>query len=105
VVLALAGMLPLLAPAQAPLLLPALGTGWLLVAPGLLSPEVRVSRAGVELRLTGQPGERYRVEVSPDLVQWAAVSEVTAGAEPAVVRDPNGGIQSQRFYRAVLVVP
>jgi hypothetical protein len=75
------------------------------VAPGLLSPEVRVSRAGVELRLTGQPGERYRVEVSPDLVQWAAVSEVTAGAEPAVVRDPNGGIQSQRFYRAVLVVP
>lgn len=34
--LAMSGLLPLLAPAHASLLLPALATGWLLVAPGLL---------------------------------------------------------------------
>jgi len=73
------------------------------VAPGVLSPDVRLDAGGVELRLTGEPGERYRVEVSPDLKQWLSVSTVTVGVGPVVVRDAAVVGERQRFYRAVLV--
>jgi hypothetical protein len=73
------------------------------VAPGRLSPEVGFSGGAVELRLSGESGERYRVEVSADLHQWSLVSEVTAGPAPVLVRDAAAVGQAQRFYRAVLV--
>ena len=75
------------------------------VLPGQLSPDVRFEGGTVALRLTGEPGERYRVEVSTDLAQWTPVSTVAAGADPVVVRDSAAGGVQQRFYRAVLVVP
>jgi hypothetical protein len=73
------------------------------VLPGRLSPDVRLAPGSVELRLTGEPGERYRVEVSPDLTHWTTVATVAAGADPVVVRDSAAGGAKQCFYRAVLV--
>jgi hypothetical protein len=73
------------------------------VLPGVLSPNVRVDASGVELQLTGEPGERYRIEVSTDLQQWLLVTEVMAATSPVLVRNSGAGAERQRFYRAVLV--
>ena len=73
-----------------------------IVAPALWSTAVRVSDGEVELRLTGEPGERYRVERSVDLREWSLVTVVTAGAEPYAVRDPSAEGVGHTFYRAVL---
>lgn len=76
-----------------------------IVAPGRLAPEVKYNGNRVELRLAGEPGERYRVEVSPDLVHWSAVSEVrvqSAAGTVSVLDEAAGGAR-QRFYRAVLI--
>ena len=73
------------------------------VAAGVLSPDVRVSSAGVDLQLTGQAGERYRVEFSADLAQWSLLSEVAAGPQSILVHDASASGGKQRFYRAVLV--
>jgi regulation of enolase protein 1 (concanavalin A-like superfamily) len=72
------------------------------VSPGRLSPDVRLNPGSAELRLSGEPGERYRVEVSRDLVDWSPVSTVAAGNDPVVVHDTAAGWATQRFYRAVL---
>lgn len=74
-----------------------------IVAPGVLSPDVRFDGPVVELRLTGEPGERYRVESSPDLHDWSLVSEVTAATHAVSVRDASASTAPQRFFRAVLV--
>lgn len=76
VVLALTGMLPLLAPAQAPLLLPALGTGWLLVAPGLLS---------AWLLGRGQPGRAALFVAGALAVPGLALMLAAAGSELAAL--------------------
>ena len=72
------------------------------VAPGRFGADVRLDGGTVELRLTGEPGERYRVEVSTDLLHWSPVDEAAADLAPIVVRDSVAG-EAHRFYRAALV--
>jgi hypothetical protein len=70
--IALTGWLPLLPPAQATLLLPALGTGWLLVAPGLLA---------AWLLGRGQPGRAALLVAGSLGLPWLALSLAPPGRE------------------------
>ena len=72
------------------------------VLAGRLSAAVKISSDGVTLQLTGEPGERYRVERSRDLQHWEEVTTVAAEAGAVTVRDPAGGAGRQKFYRATL---
>lgn len=72
------------------------------VQPAVLSPQVQVESGEVELQLSGQAGETYRVEVSTDLVRWELLSRHRIGSGVLRVGDPNAGQFRQRFYRAVL---
>jgi hypothetical protein len=61
------------------------------------------SGGGVTLRLLGVPGRSYTVSVSTDLINWAALTTVTADAQGLyTVDDPNSPADgSGRFYRAL----
>ena len=51
--------------------------------------------------VAGEPGPRYAVEISEDLVHWtAAASAPTTNASPAIF-DPAAGGFNRRFYRAI----
>jgi regulation of enolase protein 1 (concanavalin A-like superfamily) len=76
-----------------------------IVQPGTLGADVRIDAAGLTLQLTGEPGERYRIETSTDLSQWSTLEEADAQATPVPILDNTGARDQQRFYRAVLVVP
>jgi hypothetical protein len=55
---------------------------------------------GVQMTLSGEPGVVYRIESSDDLVSWAPLATVTAGASPVTITDANATSRTQRFYRA-----
>jgi hypothetical protein len=71
------------------------------IEPARLDTQVRLTASGAELRLTGQAGERYRVEASTDLREWALLCVETAGVEPIAVQDTTASQFRQHFYRAV----
>ena len=73
-----------------------------IVQAGHLAACLPASGSPLELTLTGQAGETYRIEVSSDLVQWSTLSTNKLGSEPVVVLDPQVGSYQRRFYRAVL---
>jgi len=57
--------------------------------------------AGITVKLQGEPGRRYVVEVSSNLQQWTEVSQVTARADGSVsYDDPQAPIATARYYRA-----
>jgi uncharacterized delta-60 repeat protein len=58
---------------------------------------------GTELRLTGEPGRRHRVETSGDLRTWQAFVDLTLGEQPEWLTDWIGWGEPQRFYRLLFV--
>jgi hypothetical protein len=71
-----------------------------IVQPPHLDAALRPAGSGAELRLTGAPGETYRIEVSSDLLTWKFLANAVAGSQPVTIADPAAAQQSQRFYRA-----
>ncbi len=58
---------------------------------------------GIDLSLTGNPGQTFRLLAGPDLVNWTAIA--TNSFDPSgvfVFHDAAGAGQTQRFYRAVM---
>ena len=51
--------------------------------------------------MTGQPGERFAVQGSADLVQWKTISEVTLPGPTMDLVDPVTVTDRNRFYRAL----
>jgi hypothetical protein len=47
-------------------------------------------------------GQRYVIEASTDLSNWAAVATIEADTGKTVLEQPLGSEFPQRFYRAVL---
>jgi subtilase family serine protease len=78
------------------------------IAPLTGSPALRLdfvspswTADGPLLKLDGPVGMTYRIEASPDLVDWQPITSVSAVILPTYVRDPSAVNQHRRFYRAV----
>jgi len=59
--------------------------------------------AGPELRITGQPGDTYRIECQDVLAQgpWTTLGTFTLTNNPTIVHDPALSPIGSRFYRTV----
>jgi hypothetical protein len=57
--------------------------------------------AQLALRLEGETGRQYVIEVSPDLRNWTALTTNTAVDGTVVINDLNSPSRPTRFYRAV----
>jgi len=65
----------------------------------------RLSNGTFFLRLTGEPGRRYDIEVSDDLNGWFLLTTKTVDADGTViVDDPAASDYDRSFYRARLVL-
>lgn len=64
-----------------------------------------VEAGAVTLRLVGDSGQSYRVEVSSNLVTWAEVTTATAVNGLLTVQHSGPAAQRWLFYRAVLAAP
>jgi hypothetical protein len=58
--------------------------------------------APFELRLQGEQGRTYRVQTSPDLVNWDDLVTVSNASEVVTFSDNQTSAVSKRFYRALL---
>ena len=66
-----------------------------------LHPLVLTRNGEVTLKLTGEAGQRYQIQVSSDLIDWSAVATVTAAADGQLeYREHAELADRQRFYRA-----
>ena len=64
----------------------------------------RLSNGTFFLRLTGEPGRQYDIEVSEDLRDWSVLKTKTVDADGTViVDDPAASGYNRSFYRARLV--
>jgi len=74
--------------------------------PFRLDPVGRLSNGTFFLRLTGEPGRQYDIEVSDDLTTgWSLLKTKTADADGTViVDDPAASDYDRSFYRARLVL-
>ena len=64
----------------------------------------RLSNGAFFLRLTGEPGRQYDIEVSEDLRDWSVLKTKTVDADGTViVDDPTASGYNRSFYRARLV--
>ena len=73
--------------------------------PFRLDPVGRLSNGTFFLRLTGEPGRRYDIEVSDDLNGWFLLTTKTVDADGTViVDDPAASDYDRSFYRARLVL-
>jgi hypothetical protein len=61
------------------------------------------SAGGVQLRLLGEMGGRYRMEVSEDLASWQSLRTVTLMGNSFEFVESEAGNSRGRYYRAVLV--
>ncbi len=57
----------------------------------------------MRLRLAGEAGARYRIEVSEDLARWITMETVTLDGHGSEFVETPIGSSRTRFYRAVLV--
>ena len=83
-----------------------LGVDWLDTELRIVSAarwRAETSATGAKFHLSGEPGERYRVEASSDLQHWETLTTVTADGSETLLSDPAGSGAQQRFYRASLV--
>ena len=72
--------------------------------PFRLDPVGRLSNGIFLVRLTGEPGRRYAIEVSDNLKDWSLVSTETVSPDGTViVDDPTASGYQRSFYRARLV--
>ncbi len=73
------------------------------VQPATLAPSLTNPRRigpDMEFTLLTQIGRTYRVQTSPDLVEWNTLRSVQGAPDPVVFRDTNAPLDV-RFYRAV----
>ncbi len=56
-----------------------------------------------EVSLTAEPGRRYRIQTSEDLVHWDDFGTITAEAEAVQVIDPSAKGLTSRYYRAIAI--
>ncbi len=69
-----------------------------IVRPGLEA--IRHSAAdGLELRVVGEPGASYAIEVSPDLMNWREVSRVRLPTTTLSFTERGARLESVRYYR------
>jgi hypothetical protein len=72
--------------------------------PFSLDPVVRLSNGTFLLRLTGEPGRQYDIEVSEDLKDWFLLKTEPVDADGTmIVDDPTASDYNRSFYRARLV--
>ncbi len=64
--------------------------------------DIRISEGSVALAFVSEPGRKYRVEVSPDLVNWQAVETVVSDRERMEYRLQLRPEPGRWFYRMVL---
>jgi hypothetical protein len=57
---------------------------------------------GMQIRVTGEPGRRVRIQASPDLVGWADISTGVLTGEGYSYIIPDPARLWRMFYRAVL---
>lgn len=57
------------------------------------------------LSLTSRPGKQYRIDASPDLVNWMPISTNIATGFTLEFEDPTADAAPGRFYRAILADP
>ena len=57
---------------------------------------------GTQFLLIGMPGVKYRIESSPDLIQWSHVAEGVADGDTIALQPGphDAAAAAQRFYRA-----
>ena len=71
--------------------------------PVTMSPPVRLANGRVRLEIAGEPGERFVIQMSSNLRDWATIGTRTASAEGVVTyEDPDAGRHATRFYRVVV---
>jgi hypothetical protein len=57
---------------------------------------------GFEFAVSGSANQSVRVEVAEDLDDWRPLQDLVLSDESVLVRDPDGGSQGRRFYRATM---
>jgi hypothetical protein len=65
-----------------------------------LESRQRISPNAFGMTLLGNPGQRFVIEASTDLVQWAPISTNTLEGISYWFQDPIQGL-NRRFYRAI----
>jgi len=56
----------------------------------------------MRLEILGEPGERFTIQASSNLVDWATIGTSTANAKRVVTfEDAEAGWHPVRYYRAV----
>ena len=69
--------------------------------PSLSAIRLLTSRS-IELKLTGQAGRSYEIQVSSDLINWQSLTNVVASDSISTYVDLTAANQSVRFYRVVV---
>ncbi|MEW6161024.1 MAG: hypothetical protein AB1813_26645, partial [Verrucomicrobiota bacterium] len=67
----------------------------------ILSAPSRLANGDFQLRVSGQPGQRFAIEASTDLAAWSVVGNVTLVGNSLDFIDPAARNLPFRFYRAV----
>ncbi len=57
----------------------------------------------LSMLISGEPGDRYKIEMSPDLVQWSSLGGVLTNMTGHVECTTQVSTNGQRFYRAALM--
>ena len=73
--------------------------------PFWLDPVERLNNGAFLLRLTGEPGRKYAIDVTTDFVDWSALTTNSASADDGkfLFSDETATNYSRSFYRARLV--
>ncbi len=74
------------------------------VAPARLTAEYSTAAGVFQLLLSGQPGQTYVIQMSPNLIDWTDVLTNVAALNGTVkYTDTTASNAVQRFYRGVRV--
>jgi hypothetical protein len=71
--------------------------------PANLSASFDAAKGGLQISLSGEVGESYRIEVSDDLKTWSELTVLANTNGQLTVSDPDAVKSQSRFYRATLV--
>jgi hypothetical protein len=76
--------------------------GYINVVLPSLSVNRLLTNQSVELKLTGQPGRSYDIQVSADLAAWAYLTNIVPTGSVTAFVDTTAPNLPARFYRAVI---
>ena len=69
--------------------------------PFRFGPPLRLDSGQFQALFYGQDQMDYEIQSSSNLVDWTAMTNLTATTAPALILDPDAGSYRNRFYRAV----